>query len=196
MSAPPIRALDKWSQSEVDGLPLLLGVQTLADLMGIRKQRVYNLLSEDGLRFTVYRANSAKRVSTIEVLRALTNYDVSGLEQKLTAKPMYGMAELSRLLGLSAYLVKQLFEDAGIKALPMGSHPRYATAAIAKWLGVEPDHDARTLDSSCDGEPGTSSVVKTKRGTVIEPGRPYRFSGKVYDGSDVIVIARALGVVA
>ncbi|MFC4124280.1 hypothetical protein [Nocardia rhizosphaerae] len=182
------------TQEEVDDQPLMLGVPALAALLGLTKQRVYLLLSEGRVGLRTYRINSTRRFSTIEVLRSVGDYDTTELEERLMAKPMYSAAELSRMFGLSYNLVRPMLEEAGIKAIPIGAHPRYSTAAIVKWLGVEPDRRPHTPASTSSEEPGISSCVKTKGGKPIHAGKPYRYAGRVYDGADIIAIAQLLGV--
>lgn len=178
------------TQEEVDDQPLLMSVLTLAGLLGLTRQRVYLLLSEGRVGFTLYQVQATKRFSTIEVLRGL-GYDTTELEARLRAKPMYSATELSRMFDLSYNLAKPLLEQAGIKAIPLGAHPRYSAAAVADWLGVG---DINSPHASSPGEPGTSHVVKTKGGKEIHAGKPYRYGGRVYDGADIIAIAQLLGV--
>ncbi|WP_141718037.1 hypothetical protein [Nocardia altamirensis] len=189
----PREGLKQLTQEEVNEQPLLLGVPMMTKLLGLTKQRIHILLRKEGIGFKIYRINHTTRFSTFEVLRGL-GYDTTELERRLRTKPMYSAAELARMFSLTYGLVKPLLETSDITPVQLGMHSRYPTPGLASWLGVEPDHAPRTQTSTSSGEPGISSCVKTKRGTVIRPGKPYRFSGKVYDGSDVIVIARALGV--
>ncbi|MFJ2665639.1 hypothetical protein ACIO14_14920 [Nocardia fluminea] len=183
----------RFTQSDVDEQPLLMRFSQLAGLYGVSRQRIYELHRTGLLGLEVFDIRGTMRVSTIEALRSL-GYSTTELERRLFAKPMLNETDLRHLLGLATQTVKAVIEESGITVVRAGIHQRYPARGLASWLGVKPDHDARTPASTSRGEPGISSCVKTKRGKLIQPGKPYRFSGKVYDGSDVIVIARALGV--
>lgn len=185
----------KLTQAEVDEQPLLMRVPMVAELMGYHRQRIYELIWREQLGFKVFHLDSTRRVSAVEVLTSL-GYDTAALTARLFRKPMLNEADLRRLLGLSTPTVRTVIEQAGIPAVQLGAHPRYSATALAEWLGVEPDHDVRTLSPSSAGEPGTSCVVRTRGGKEIRAGKPYSFGGRVWDGSDIIAIARVLGVVA
>ncbi len=118
---------------------------------------------------------------------------------KLRTKTVVGVEEAGRALGISR---QPAYNQAKAGTFPVpvlrvGHSYRVPTGPLLRYLGVdpdEPDHRPHTPASTSNGEPDNSSVVRTKRGTVIEVGGRYKFSGKVYDGADVLVIARALGV--
>ena len=116
------------------------------------------------------------------------------LRERLFEKAILTAADMKRLLNVSTPTVQVIIDQGDIPVLQLGRHPRYSAEALAKWLGVEPDHDARTPASTSSGEPGISSCVKTKGGKPIHAGKPYRYAGRVYDGADIIAIAQLLGV--
>ncbi|MGS2808141.1 hypothetical protein [Nocardia sp. MW-W600-9] len=78
-----------------------------------------------------------------------------------------------------------------------GSVYRVPTAPLLRYLGIDPNepaHRPHTPASTSNEEPGASCVVKTKRGKVIHPDDKYKVGGRSYVGSEIIAIARVLGV--
>lgn len=77
----------------------------------------------------------------------------------------------------------------------VGKRYRVPTAPLLRYLGVDDsDHGPHTQAPASSGEPGNSSVVRTKSGKVIQAGKPYRMKGRVWDGSDIITVAKLLGI--
>ncbi|MGY1865278.1 hypothetical protein [Nocardia gipuzkoensis] len=119
-------------------------------------------------------------------------------EEELRALPvMVSFENAYKALGISrapAYKAAQTGEFP-IPLRRVGNRYKAAKGDILRYLGYDTSvHGVTTPPATGDSDDGMSPVVKTRSGRVVEPERTYRFNGRQWDGSEIIAVARLLGV--